>query len=215
MVKCSVGGVNLTERKNAMKKIIAIIALAAMIPLSAAAETVVYKLSMTLKVPRVYDNTTSKGYRKINSQTITGYVYVDKDNLVGNEPVIFVSGMLNKTHKINGKNVTYADTEATDVMWRYIGSNKTGVFKNTCVKFSLDLDPSYNIGDDEPDNALIVTLAAQGSSEKTLTGNVTGQIGCGCKAYGHVSPTRTIGCYVDDKVPLYGTFKMKRVTTCK
>lgn len=44
---------------------------------------------------------------------------------------------------------------------------------------------------------------------------VTGKIGCGCSAYGHKSPTRTVDCRVSDIVPLSGTFTMKRVGTCK
>ena len=190
----------------------------AMAPCIARSEVVVYKLTMALYVPRVYDNTRSLGYRKNQLQKITGYVTVDKD--IGSEdtePFIRTWHLVNKTHKVQKQNVTYHDAYADNVMWRYIGSNKTGVFKNTQVKFSLDLDPSYNIGADEPDNALIIQLAGRGSTEKTIRGSVTGQIGCGCTAYGHISPTRTLKCDVSDITPLYGTFTMKRVGTmvCK
>jgi hypothetical protein len=167
---------------------------------------------MSLKVPRVYDNTESKGYRKIQPQMLVGYVYVDK-NLGDNEvePLIKTYNLVNKTHKVAGSYVTYRDSTAYDVMWRYTGSNKTGVFKNVNLMFSLDLDPSYNIGADEPDNTLIITLSGYGSSESIIRGGVTGHIGCGCTANGHVSPTRTLGCLVNDKAPLHGTFSMRRV----
>lgn len=194
-----------------MKKTLAIacLALAVTAPLSAMSEVLVYKLTMKLYVPRIYDNMQSMGYRKSQPQTIRGYVYVDKGVESGQtEPEISVEGMYNKTHKISSKCVTYMDTDATGVMYRYIGNNRTGVFKKPCIKFSLSLDPSYNIGDDEPDNTLVINLAGQGKSERKIKGAVTGQIGCGCRAYGHVSPTRTIVYGVDDIAPLYGNFTM-------
>ena len=191
---------------------IAMAALISAFAFAAGAEVVAYKLTMNLKVPRVYDNMKSMGYRKVQSQKIVAYIYVDK--ALGKdqtEPIIEIYDVVNKTHKVSGQCVTYGDTEAEDVMWRYIGSNKTGVFKNTNIRFSLDLDPSYNIGEDEPDNALIITLSGYGQNECTIKGYVTGQIGCGCYEYGHVSPTRTIGCLVSDITPLCGSFSMKRV----
>lgn len=197
-----------------------LISLISLLPLAGNSETLIYEVTMRLKVPRVYDNYQSLGYRKPQWQKIVGYVSVDKDmasqpseddGYVSGEPEIYAYGFTNKTHKLSsGKRVTYADCSlADDVMWRYIGSNKTGKFKTTCIKFSLDLDPSYNIGYDEPDNTLIIQLSGIGSSEKKIKGNVTGQIGCGCMAYGHVSPTRDVLGEVRDITPLYGTFTMK------
>ena len=192
--------------------------LAAISPANCSAETLIYKVTMRLRVPRVYDNMQSLGYRKAQWQRIIGYIAVDKDlgsckeegeDLIG-EPEICSYGFVNNTHKVNGKKVTYEDDSIADnVMWRFIGSNKTGIFKNTCVKFDLDLDPSYNIGDDEPDNTLIIRLSGIGMSESHITGNVTGQIGCGCMAYGHISPTRDICGNVRDITPLYGRFTMR------
>lgn len=196
--------------------IIAIGALALLCPKDAMCETLMYKLTMKLKVPRIYDNMQSLGSRKVQSQTVCGYVYVDKDNLdESGEPAVFVRDVFNKTHKVGGANVTYRDSDATDVMYRYIGNNKTGAFKKPCCKFSLDLDPSYNIGYDEPDNTLVIQLSGQGSSDKRIRGSITGQIGCGCKAYGHVSPTRTVDRRVNDIAPLYGSFTMALVQTRK
>lgn len=199
-----------------MKDIFAAIAILflGLSPYQAESEVLAYKLTMRLRVPRVYNNTQSLGYRKMQYQTIVGYVIVDKDVTKAEEytgePEMSVFRVYNKTHKVNNANVTYGDADATDVMWRYIGSNKTGVFKNTNIKFSLDLNPSYNIGADEPDNALIVTLSGYGTSEKYIKGSVSGQIGCGCMAYGHVSPTRTVEGNVSDITPLYGTFTMRK-----
>lgn len=176
------------------------------------AETAIYKLTMNLKIPRVYDNAQSLGYRKNQTQRIMAYVDVYKDSLDEGEPLIEVHGCYNRTHKVGGASVTYKDATASGVMWRYIGSNKKMVFKNTNLMFSLDLDPSYNIGADEPDNALIITLSGWGNTERVIKGQVTGQIGCGCTAYGHISPTRTIDCRVSDIVPLSGSFTMRRIS---
>ena len=185
-------------------------------PCKCSAETLLYKVTMRLYVPRVYDNMQSLGYRKYQWQNITGYLTVDKnlateeyEQAVKSEPTITASGFTNQTHKVNKVKVSYDNTEADSVMWRYIGSNKTGIFKRAGVKFSLDLDPSYNIGADEPDNTLIVDLSGQGGSEKVIKGLVTGQIGCGCKAYGHVSPTRDVSGNVRDITPLFGIFTMR------
>lgn len=203
-----------------MKRIHYYAALAMLIglPLAGHSETLVYKVTMHLHVPRVYNNTQSLGYRKPQRQVIIGYVSVDKDMAaqpdeegnVSGEPEIYAYSFYNRTHKVAGSQVTYADQSlADDVMWRYIGNNKTGVFKRTCIKFSLDLNPSYNIGADEPDNTLVIQLSGIGKSEKLIRGSVTGQIGCGCFAYGHVSPTRDIQGNVQDITPLYGRFTMK------
>lgn len=187
-------------------------ALLCLVPAKARSETIVYRIIMSLNVPRVYDNMKSLGYRRNQLQKITGYVTVDKE-LHENEyePRIEASCFYNKTHKIGGKYVTYYDSVASDVMWRYIGSNRTGLFKNAQIKFNIDLNPSYNIGDDEPDNTLIVQLSGRGATENRIKGSVTGQIGCGCLAYGHVSPTRTVDGRISDITPLYGTFSMTRI----
>lgn len=203
--------------KNVLRLAVSsIIAVMAVCPFDCCAETLLYKMTMRLCVPRVYNNMQSLGYRKAKWQLITGYITVDKDACCEDggyyEPEIWSYGFVNKSHKVNGQYVTYRDCAmGENVMWRYIGSNKTGVFKNTCIKFGLDLDPSYNIGDDEPDNTLIIQLSGIGSSEKLIRGGVSGQIGCGCMAYGHVSPTRDLCGNVRDITPLYGRFTMRLV----
>lgn len=196
-----------------MKKLV-IFGLSLMALASASADIIAYKVKMRLRVPRVYRNTTSMGYRKVQRQKVTGYVYVDKNDLEDGEPRVWATGFLNETHKVGGQNVSYKAL-VTDVMWRYIGNNRTGVFKHPNVKIGLDLDPSYNIGADEPDNTLLITLSGYGVSDRHVRGSVTGQIGCGCSAYGHISPTRTVDGKVTDITPLCGTFTMTRVKNVK
>jgi hypothetical protein len=187
--------------------------LAAFSPLGSHAGSVVYRFTMHLYVPRVYNNAHSTGYRKVQKQKIVGYVTLNNELAEGeNEPSMRVWDMKNLTHKVQGEKVWYRSTDAEEVMWRYIGNNGTRVFKKPQVMFSLDLDPSYNIGADEPDNTLLIRLSGRGTSWKYIRGGVTGQIGCGCSAYGHTSPTRTFDCKVSDITPLYGTFKMKRTS---
>lgn len=197
-----------------MKKFISLALMSMLLALQGSAETLFYKVSIRLNVPRVFDNMQSLGYRKMQWQSITGYVAVDMSapDKSSCEPVVYAYNFVNRTHKVQGSRVTYLDAWATDVMWRYIGSNKTNVFRKPNVKFSLDMNPSYNIGDDEPDNTLIMTLAGSGSSDSLIIGRITGQIGCGCMAYGHISPTRTVDGRVSDIVPLYGTFTMRLVS---
>jgi len=180
------------------------------------AETLIYKVTIRLFVPRVYNNMESLGYRKPQWQKITGYMSVDKSDVTGDcsgapgEPSVWSWGFTNNTHKVSGKKVSYADCAVgTDIMWRYIGDNKTGVFKRPCMRINLDLDPSYNIGDDEPDNTLVIVMSGTGPSDNVIRGSVTGQIGCGCGAYGHISPTRDILGNVSDITPLYGCFTMR------
>lgn len=210
-----------------MKRILAyaITIAAGFMPIDSSAETLIYKCTMLLDIPRVYDNTQSLGYRKPQRQQIVGYITVDtdisgrseeEDKIFGyGEPAICALGFTNNTHKISTGKVTYEDACAQEVMWRYIGNNKTGVFRRTNVEFKLDLNPSYNIGEDEPDNTLIITLSGDGATYKQISGTVTGHIGCGCADYGHTSPTRTIDFRVDDKAPLDGRFAMRLVRTAK
>jgi len=184
-----------------------------------------YKFTMTLKVPRIYNNTESLGYRKYNRQKITGFLKITYKDY--QKPKFEIVQLVNKTHKINGTNITYTVTvdnngEHVYPKLNYIGDNKTGVFKKASTIFYFDADPSYNIGADEPDNTLLITLSGSGNSKykknyraqiiNTLGGTVAGAIGCGCRAYGHVSPTRVAGPngptdMVDDIATVEGTWK--------
>ena len=93
-------------------------------------------------------------------------------------------------------------------------SNKTGVFKKATLSFRFQADPSYNIGTDDPDNTLILQASLTGNQFGRMTGYAAGQLGCGCHAYGHVSPTRTIGpdgatTMVSDIAAVKGTVSLK------
>ncbi len=187
-----------------------------------------YDLTMSLKIPRIYDNTQSLGYRKDQTQKIKGQLkIIYRDGSY--RPEFQIVGLINKTHKINGKNITYTTTvdnegQVVYPRFNYIGNNKTGEFKRAKIIFYIDANPSYNIGMDEPDNTLLITLSGTGLAVKDkksgtqyvkkLTGKVVGQLGCGCTAYGHVSPTRVVGpCgptdVVDDIAAVEGTWTAK------
>lgn len=173
-----------------------------------------WELTLTVRVPRIYDNTESLGYRKYQTQKIRGYFTVQQMPYA--EPVILFCSLENRTHKINGKPVTYdawIDDEG-GTMWHVIGNNRTGVFKTRSVALKLWAEPSYAIGPEPTeDNSLILVLSGYGnSSGNRITGYVAGQIGCGCKEYGHVSPTRIWGTdRVVDTAAVFGKWYAKRV----
>ena len=64
-----------------------------------------YSFTMHLNVPRIYDNMESLGYRKYQYQTLKGQLmFIYKDD---GETLVKVKDLENRTHKINGKRVTY------------------------------------------------------------------------------------------------------------
>lgn len=136
--------------------------------------TDVYALKMRVCVPRIYDNTTSEGYRKYQWQTIVGELHITYQVVCGCEdyshPTIEVKNLKNKTHKISGKNITYTclvnnDGEQSGPYTRVnvIGNNRTDVFKRASVCFYVDAEPSYNVGEDTEDNSLLITLGGYGT----------------------------------------------------
>ena len=147
----------------------------------------------------------------------------------GGEPSITLRGLVNKTHKISGFGVRYSETECELVRWHYIGDNKKDLFKTPSVSFYAEIDPSYNISQRvDEDNSLLLTFAGTGLSTLSksmrgfsgvrtinrLHGYATGTLGCGCYAYGHVSPTRIAGPFgcldiVPDVAAVYGTWTAK------
>ena len=184
-----------------------------------------YELKLTLHVPVILDNMDSLGRRDYQVQrlrgTLTAYYYDETK-----DPYVTVVGLCNESYKVQGKPVTY-DTTVSDVLWRAVGDNRKGVFKQAAFGFSIEANPSYNIGDDGPDNILVLTLAGAGSV-KRVAGYAGGRIGCGCREYGHVSPTRIVyipylGCHylsiwprywystVDDVAPCWGTWSIRFV----
>ena len=184
-----------------------------------------YKFTMRVYVPRIYDNTSSLGYRKYKPQTVKGTLRLtyESDTV---RPTITITDLVNKSHKINGEYITYTTTvdNGTHVYPRInvIGNNKTGVFKTGSIVFYLDANPSYNLGEDVEDNSLLVTVGGK-STTKVIngrrviysgSGHLAGTLGCGCTAYGHVSPTRVMGVEgltddVDDVASVWGRWTMK------
>ena len=130
-----------------------------------------------------------------------------------------VKNLVNRSHVSNGRYITYTcydiPYEEHDPLLVGIGSNKTGKFKQGGAEFAFQADPSYNIGGVDEDNTLILELSGYGTLKndilKSIKGSVKGQIGCGCMAYGHKSPTRLYLGFITDLVhdiaPVYGTFK--------
>ena len=98
------------------------------------------------------------------------------------ETVVKVKDLENRTHKVNGKRVTYECYENFNdnngVLVVGVGSNKTLKFNQGGVKFSFTADPSYNIGGVEEDNTLMLWLSGHGSLRngilKSIKGSVTG-----------------------------------------
>ena len=184
-----------------------------------------YQLKMKLNVPRIYNNTQSLGYRKYQRQLVISKVYFlyAKD---GSLLDVQFENTYNKTHKMtNGKNVTYKASLAYNFIWprfNALGNNRTGKFKTASICFNLAADPSYNIGEFAEDNSLYITLAGRGNFSsrskklKKASGYAAGALGCGCMAYGHVSPTRKIGRYgptdsVDDVAAVHGNWTLTLV----
>ena len=144
----------------------------------------------------------------------------DKDGVLVN---FRFNNLVNKTHKLsNGNNVTYkalVDYDARFPRFNAIGNNKTNSFKTASICFALAAEPNYNIGEFDEDTSLYITLAGKGTIDskgvlRKVSGYAAGTLGCGCMAYGHISPTRTIGYYgatdqVDDVAAVYGTWSLK------
>ena len=64
-----------------------------------------YDLVLQLKVPQVFDNSTSLGERKFVTQRISGTLTIGW--LKDGSKEIFVDGLRNASFKVGGKNVTY------------------------------------------------------------------------------------------------------------
>ena len=199
-----------------MKRALTVL-LVSLMAATASAATDVYKLTMTLKVPQVVDNSYSKGKRVYKHQTLKGYLKVTYAD--GELPEIQIIGLENRNFKVSGSFVEYK-TEVTYSIWNVIGSNATGKFRTPSICLQIDAQPSY-VYSYEPtnDNSLILTLSGKGSSKKLISGYAAGTLGCGCTDYGHISPTRVMGfCgpteWVQDVASVFGTFRMKLESSC-
>lgn len=86
---------------------------------------------MNLKVPRIYNNMQSLGYRKYQPQILRGTLKVTYQPDGGT--TIEVLGLVNKTHAVNGIPITYVcydyPYEGHSPMVVVVGSNKTGKFE--------------------------------------------------------------------------------------
>lgn len=183
----------------------------------------IYIFKLSLRVPQVLNNSTSKGVRKIQRQIITGNLNVlwHEDGSCSFE----TEGLYNKNFKIGGKNVTYEGYAGDAIVYprfNYIGSNLTEKFKTPCLYLSLVLEPSYALESVSEDNSFYLVLSGFGTSllkngtriATKIRGNASGSQGCGCMDYGHKSPTRKACIYgvsddVSDVVATYGTWTMK------
>lgn len=186
-----------------MKRLIVL----AVLPCMAFAKTSVYDVTMRLQVPAIVDNMQSLGKRVYRTQTLKGRMTVEDGDW---EPTVSFVRLENRSHKIGGRNVTY-EVEVDGVGWHGVGDNRKDTFKRASVFFSVEATPSYALADGE-DNTLILTLAGKGSSDRSIRGYASGQLGCGCYAYGHVSPTRIYGTdRVVDTAAVYGTWRAEKV----
>lgn len=167
---------------------------------------------LKLKVPRIYDNSSSRGYRKYQWQKLRGTFAVQR--YAESEPDVVFYTMENETHKVNGRRVTYSVEPSGTVLWHGIGSNRAGVFRTRSVVLEVEAMPSYAIGPvPSEDNSLLVVLSGMGNSAGNLIqGYAAGQLGCGCYEYGHTSPTRIWGTdHVVDTAAVFGTWRARRV----
>ena len=187
----------------------------------------VYDFKLSLKVPRVYDNSESLGSRRYQTQALAGSVEVLHED--GYAVSIRVFNLKNKTHKIGGKPISYQCFEYPDSLYCHnlIGSNRTGVFSTASTSFGIMALPSYALTYAQEDNSLFLQLSGRGGVKRRKTANgaavpyfvqgyVTGTIGCACSDYGHTSPTRVVGDdgasnLVSDTASVFGRWSMKFV----
>lgn len=181
--------------------------LIAMLPFAVFAKICVYDVTMHLRVPAIVDNMQSLGRRVYKVQLLKGQMTV-KDT--GWEPDVTFTTLENRSHKVSRQYVSY-DVVVDKVGWHAVGNNRTGNFRKASVFLSFEATPSYALADGE-DNTLILTLAGRGSTDRAISGYAAGQLGCGCYAYGHISPTRIYGTgLVVDTAAVYGTWRARKV----
>lgn len=124
-----------------------------------------YRFRMRLQVPRIYNNTESLGYRKYQNQRIDGYLQFVYNDTTGKTKVR-VKGLENITHKINGRRITYEcydyPYDGISCSISAVGNNRTGKFSGCGTRFAFTADPSYNIGEIDEDNSLILELSGVG-----------------------------------------------------
>jgi hypothetical protein len=208
-----------------MKRILTLLSILVIVQVCSAAIVDEYTLKMYVYVPRIYNNTESQGYRKYQRQIVQGTLKLTYE---GSQvrPTITITNLVNKTQKVSSGYITYttAVDQGTFIYPRInvIGNNRTGIFKTGSLVFYIDANPSYNVGEDDEDNSLLVVLAGKSTTKATngrrvlniCRGNLAGTLGCGCMSYGHTSPTRVMGSEgptddVDDVAAVFGTWIMR------
>lgn len=167
--------------------------------------TDVYDVKMKLNIPRVVDNTQSLGYRKYQAQLISGQMFMTYGDY-GVEKVCF-SKFINYTHKVNDIYVTYQVVMDEDSLhnFSWCGDNSKQEFFAPNFNMTIEMTPSYKKGSEMLDD-IYLSIACTHSIVKTdmhnddyvhivyyMKGYCTGQIGCNCTAWGHISPTRIWG----------------------
>jgi len=187
-----------------------------------------YDLTICAYIPRIYDNMQSLGSRKYNRQKIVGKLLMCYRDGTGPAEIL-IEGLENKTQKLStGAKIVYTVTTGSDMFPTRVvlmGDNKKGKFETPSVMFYMDAEPNYNLGADDPENSLLIVLAGRGTTCKdskyggrrinVVSGYLSGSLGCGCRAYGHVSPTRyadwrgPMCSMVSDPAAVYGMWKCK------
>lgn len=191
-----------------------------------------YSFKMSLRVPQVVNNSTSKGKRVYKRQKIYGVMYVEY--MADGSYEISFGELHNKNFKVAGQSVRYntivMGNDLIPGCFNYVGNNATGMFKQSTLCFSVQMEPSYAIGVPDNDNSIYVTCAARGSTKLhngvriplRFSGMAAGTQGCSCSAYGHISPTRAASLRgptdkVEDAAATFGkwTAKWQRRVTVK
>ena len=188
-----------------------------------------YKWCANLRIPKVIDNTGSMGKRKYVTQKLRGEMVV-RWSAEGLEGIEF-RNMVNRSHKIGGVPITYqceVGDYTVEKRFVWVGNNKTSEFKTPALTAYVQAIPSYSVAEDpQEDDSLWFLMSGKGASvkngggcrvAKSLSGKIAGQIGCGCSAYGHTSPTRVGSicgadlCTVTDVAPVYGSWSARLVS---
>ena len=165
----------------------------------------VYDVKIIVSIPRVYDNTTSQGYRSYQRQKIQGTMYLTYDSSDSPAEIQYGS-FTNLTHKTSlGKNITYQVFNNDDIIQRLsvVGNNKTMTFSRGTCCLNAIFEPSYSVSDVvNEDNSLYVQMTSINGRFsikngrkylRSMSGRITGSVGCACSDYGHISPTRMLG----------------------
>lgn len=137
------------------------------------------------------------------------------------------SQFVNHTYSISGSPVTYLVYMDEEQLYNFswCGDNLKNKFTRPNMNLQIVMEPSYKIGEEMLDDIHLSIACTKGSVRymyfneckiqipNRLRGYCTGQIGCNCKAWGHVSPTRFWGyfgpSFVTDVASISGQMTLK------